>query len=1159
MKAPILALLLAAPASAYDMVDFLDPVPVKEAGRLADAAAAPGRLYAVDDKKGALLIVSEADGAVKTVAGSGGQKMSRPAAVVLDSEGAAYVADAGSGRIFVFGPDGDLRTAFGGKGSKPGQLSGPEGVAVGADGRVYAADTGNDRVCVFTGEGLFLYCFGTKGSAAGELDSPSKVAVDAADYVYVIDRGNGRVQKFDPQGKSVREFKMFGEDLVVDGYGFLYMLDPKKGKITELNGEGFVQGGFGSAGSGTKGQFKKPAGIGISADGTLVVADAGNARLQRARVSSKAKTRPLPPNLATKVLVSGPKRSAAYAADVVGAIPGALFAWLPKPGRIVRLDEKGEEAASFGRKSEKGPSGTRGAGGIAVSQALGVYVADAEDDRIQRFDLAGVFQAEFGAAKGLFESKKKEGRVKEPRGLALSEKGVLYVADTGNRRIQAFGKDGDFLFSFGPQIGPYELERPWALAWDEDGFLYVLDRGLKKVFKCEPSGGFAVAWGEEGDGIGQFRDPVAIAYDGRGYVYVLDKGNPRVSVFDRKGRWVTGFLAAGGGERGLKAPEALAVAGKELVVADPAQSRLLAFELKQYLAPPVSVSTQVVDGVVWLKWAAREESHVARYLVYRSSAEGPFAQIGTATETDFEDEDVVPYERYRYRVASEGRTGDVGPGSAPVDVYVAGEFNRPPLEISSITVNDIFSAYYKWYLGNPVGTAVLTNNVNAPFHNVKVSFRLKDFMDFAWEKPIDRVEPRQQIELPLMATLNNRILEVSEDTPIQAEFALTYYEKGKEQTFSRALPLKVYSRNAITWQDPRRIAAFITPKDPPVLDLTRAILLQKPAAPAGSEYLNSNLASAAHVWAALGAAGVRFLPSPNNPFEKVSQDPAFPVDYTQFPRETLRRKSGECDDLVTLLASAFEGATVRAAVLDYPGHLALMVDTGAEDPVEAGLPAEDMIEHEGTWWVPLEATMLGSPFEDAARKALSAYREMAKDGKARIIDLREAWREYAPATMPASSEKTEASGAEAAGKAYAEALEHYLKERYSFLTGTLKGKLASSPQDADLLNQLGVVYFQHGRLEEAEKSFVKALAGDPQNAAAANNLGNLAYGRGSYEEARERYVKASTQDPQDAGIWLNIARAELKLGKKDQARESAKRAVALSSELGGAVKKLFDE
>ena len=74
---------------------------------------------------------------------------------------------------------------------------------------------------------------------------------------------------------------------------------------------------------------------------------------------------------------------------------------------------------------------------------------------------------------------------------------------------------------------------------------------------------------------------------------------------------------------------------------------------------------------------------------------------------------------------------------------------------------------------------------------------------------IKKLDPRESVEIPLIATLNNKILEVSEDTPVQAEFTLTYFENGKQATVSLTKPLRVYSRNAITWEDPQRIADLV--------------------------------------------------------------------------------------------------------------------------------------------------------------------------------------------------------------------------------------------------------------------------------------------------------------------------------------------------------------
>ncbi|HBO70053.1 MAG TPA: hypothetical protein DD658_07945 [Deltaproteobacteria bacterium] len=754
-------------------------------------------------------------------------------------------------------------------------------------------------------------------------------------------------------------------------------------------------------------------------------------------------------------------------------------------------------------------------------------------------------------------------QLNDPSSVAVDSRGNVYIADTGNVRIDQFSPDGTFVQGFGPLLGPHELQAPVGVAWDEEGFIYVLDRELKKVFKCEPSGGFIKVWGGPGRSVGQFEDPVSIAYDGRSYVYVLDKALKRVSVFTRTGEWVTDFFSGGTDERSLSEPASLAVLGSELVIADPARGRIQYFALHPRLAPPASVSTKTVDGEVLLQWDAFADPWVKQYRVQRSTRPfGPFVDAGKSEKPTFKDPKAESYGTYFYRVAVQAQTGDLGPYSRPVEVFVPGAFNRAPIEISTVTIGNVFSANYKWYLNNALGKLVVVNNVNVAFQNVKVSFRLKDFMDFATEKVVERLEPKGTATVPLMATLNNRILDVSEDTPIQAEVTVTYHEKGEKQEASRALPLKVYSRNAITWEDPKRIANFITPKDPPVLDLTRDILRDAPVGPAGTEYLNENVVVAMRIWSALGAMGVKFLASPNNPFEKVSEDPAFPVDYTQFPRDTLRRKSGECDDLTTLLASMFEGGTVRAVVLDYPGHMALAFDTGSNDPEEIGLPVGKMIKYQDTFWIPLEATMVGSPFEEAADNALRSYKEMAAKGNASITDPREAWKVYEPATLPKPDQETLKADRAEYEKRFNDSAEEYVSARYAALNSQIKTQLAAAAEDSDKMDlhmQAGIVAAQHGKFAEAEKSFGLILQSQPADPGALNNLGNVSFLQGKYEDAFKNYLQASIQDSEDPSVWMNLVRSSLKLGKKDEAATFAKKAVALDKSQEAAVEALMKE
>ncbi|MGH7451680.1 MAG: hypothetical protein ACRENG_10070, partial [bacterium] len=64
------------------------------------------------------------------------------------------------------------------------------------------------------------------------------------------------------------------------------------------------------------------------------------------------------------------------------------------------------------------------------------------------------------------------GKLKEPIGLALDGEGHLYVADAGNNRIQKFTTDGKFLLTWGMQgSAEGELDRPIHLSVSSDSLV----------------------------------------------------------------------------------------------------------------------------------------------------------------------------------------------------------------------------------------------------------------------------------------------------------------------------------------------------------------------------------------------------------------------------------------------------------------------------------------------------------------------------------------------------------------------------------------------------------------------------------------------------------------------------------------------------------------
>jgi sugar lactone lactonase YvrE len=137
--------------------------------------------------------------------------------------------------------------------------------------------------------------------------------------------------------------------------------------------------------------------------------------------------------------------------------------------------------------------------------------------------------------------------VSRPAGLALDAQGNLYIADSGNNRIDKVGLDGTIRTVAGRGTAGFsgdgssavqaQLNAPTGVAVDDSGALFIADTGNNRVRRVSPDGTITTvagsgAKGFSGDGgtavKAQLSGPTGVAIGPDGALFIADFGNNRI-------------------------------------------------------------------------------------------------------------------------------------------------------------------------------------------------------------------------------------------------------------------------------------------------------------------------------------------------------------------------------------------------------------------------------------------------------------------------------------------------------------------------------------------------------------------------------------------------------------------------------------------------------
>ena len=466
-------------------------------------------------------------------------------------------------------------------------------------------------------------------------------------------------------------------------------------------------------------------------------------------------------------------------------------------------------------------------------------------------------------------------------------------------------------------------------------------------------------------------------------------------------------------------------------------------------------------------------------------------------------------------------TGSFAPGAATS--------RKPRLQIVDPRFEPVFPVFFKWYDSNPAGSIVIVNKESRPIRNVKASILVREFMDtpkvFAEIPELAKGESR---EIPVLALFTDRILTVTESTKVAAEITVSYDLADGSLQVMRAETLRVLDRNAMIWTDDHRAASFVTPRDPALLSLAKGVAgaVRDDQGAAGD--LNFRVAMA--MYEALRLFGMSYVVDPKSSYVDMSAQSGA-IDYLQFPRQTLKYKSGDCDDLSILYNALLEAVGIETAFITVPGHIfaAVALSLSPEEAQRSFSRPDRLIVDRGVVYVPVEATMFAKGFNAAWAEGARQWQAAGTAG--RLIPVREAWKIYEAVGLREADPELSYPPSGTVIASYRRELDRYVSDELAPQVAGLEAEIRSSGATAKNLNRLGVLYARYGRYAEAEGEFRRILKQEGEGyLPALVNLANISYLRGDTAAAASWFDRALRQDPRNRIALAGSVKAKAEMG-----------------------------
>lgn len=206
-------------------------------------------------------------------------------------------------------------------------------------------------------------------------------------------------------------------------------------------------------------------------------------------------------------------------------------------------------------------------GGVAVDQDGNVYISDAGNAKVFKFDKNGTFIHQLA------------GQFQRPAGIAINSRGEKFVVDVLAHKLKVFDVHDTFVRDFPQDDTREQLNLPSNVAIDRNDNVYVTDSMNFMVKVFSHAGSYKYSIGEIGDAPGSFARPKGVAVDSDNHVYIVDASHGNFQIFNQDGKLLlfVGRNGAGPGEFSLPSGIFIDARGR-IFVADTYNHRIQIFQ-----------------------------------------------------------------------------------------------------------------------------------------------------------------------------------------------------------------------------------------------------------------------------------------------------------------------------------------------------------------------------------------------------------------------------------------------------------------------------------------------------------------------------------------------------------------------------------------------------